>query len=301
MQLLAVTVEGLSHLQEIWLSVLTKKWMWQRGFFQLFFTLPRSIKTCELIGNEPHRPVVFRRRGNFYVEPDQEDDSDQEDDDESELDPKDKEWIELATKRFETSHGKLGHEDDQGDVQEVRRRTEPLSLLDKFVPWEMKDVSNDDILAVFDHYPTIEHLEVPCVSQVRNELEALARSTKERCPRIRTLSSRGDLNCRHLFSLMEMLPHQQLQEVKITNLFDTFDYVVTRRAFKCHSTALRKVDIHQTLILGNKGILAILELCGSLEVLIKYHAQTMATTSSPYQMPSRFLGPARRFVTSRSL
>ncbi|KAF9545576.1 hypothetical protein EC957_010661 [Mortierella hygrophila] len=268
MQLLAATVGGLSCLQKIRLSIRTMEEVWQRGFSKMFFTLPRSVMTCKLFGVELSRRMFFRRRGNFYVG------SDQEDDAESELDPKDKEWIELARKGYERrNHSELDHEDDQDDIQEVCRRTETLSQLTKFVPWKMNGASSDDILAVFDHCPNIEHLDVPCVSQVGNELESLVRSIKERCPRIRTLSSKRGNDSRHLFCLMETSPHQQLREVKITNWNYTFDNAITRRAFECHSITLRKVDIRYAFGIGSKGILAILELCGSLEVLIKHPGQ----------------------------
>ncbi|KAG9062398.1 hypothetical protein KI688_005313 [Linnemannia hyalina] len=268
MQLLAATIGGLSYLQKIRLSIRTMEEVWQRGFSKMFFTLPRSVKTCELFSVELSRRMFFRHRGNFYPDPDQEDDA------ESELDPKDKEWIELAKKGYERrNHSELDHEEDQDDIQEVRCRTETLSLLNKFVPWKMNGASSDDILAVFDHCPNIEHLDVPCVSQVGNELESLVRSIKERCPRIRTLSSKRGNDCRHLFSFMETLPHQQLQEVKMTNWNHTFDNAITRRAFESHSTTLRKVDIHHAFGIGSKGVLAILELCGSLEVLITHPGQ----------------------------
>ncbi|KAF9128067.1 hypothetical protein BGX30_014483 [Mortierella sp. GBA39] len=225
------------------------------------------MSTCNLFGVEPSRLLCFRDRDNFYPDPDQEDDA------ESELDPKDKEWIELAKKGYERNHSELDHEDDLDDIQEVRRRTETLSLLNKFVPWKMNGASSDDILALFDHCPNIEHLDVPCVSQVRSELESLMRSIKERCPRIRTLSSKGGRESCHLFCLMETLPHQQLQEVKITNRNYIFSNAVTRRALGRHSTTLRKVDIHSSFGIGSEGVLAILELCGSLEVLITHPDQ----------------------------
>lgn len=157
---------------------------------KIFVALPLSVRTCKLFA---YRGVFFSHQGKLYL------DSNHVDEAESELDPKDKERIKLATKGYERNHGELDHEEDQDDVQEVRRRTEPLSLLNNFVPWRMNDTSSDDILAVFDHCPNIEHLDVHCGLHVGDELESLARSIKERCLHSRTLSSKNSLDCRHLF------------------------------------------------------------------------------------------------------
>ncbi|KAF9912065.1 hypothetical protein EC991_001011 [Linnemannia zychae] len=123
----------------------------------------------------------------------------------------------------EVEHAVDGANNQYQDMPVVPRCQEPLYNLKKLVAWGMEHMTVSEIISVFDHCPNIDRLKVPSVSFgiTSPELDKLARSISDRCPRLRTLAVLEDLDGPLLARLMDVMPTNQLEAVKI----NTFEYL----------------------------------------------------------------------------
>ncbi|KAG0062667.1 hypothetical protein BGZ90_002990, partial [Linnemannia elongata] len=160
--------------------------------------------------------------------------------------------------------------EEELDIPEIRRREEPLVNLTKFVAWGMDGSTTTDVLTVFDHCPNVRILKVPSVSFEQKELTSLATSITTRCPHIRTLSLLDNEDGKLLLRLMEVMPANTLQKVKLNN-FEYLLYPMTsRQIFANHARSLKIVDLRYTMYLSSQDMLTILEVCVALEEFKKH-------------------------------
>ncbi|KAF9275218.1 hypothetical protein BGZ88_002466, partial [Linnemannia elongata] len=160
--------------------------------------------------------------------------------------------------------------EEELDIPEIRRREEPLVNLTKFVAWGMDGSTTTDVLTVFDHCPNVRILKVPSVSFEQKELTSLATSITTRCPHIRTLSLLDNEDGKLLLRLMEVMPANTLQKVKLNN-FEYLLYPMTsRQIFANHAQSLKIVDLRYTMYLSSQDMLTILEVCVALEEFKKH-------------------------------
>ncbi|KAK3841472.1 MAG: hypothetical protein J3R72DRAFT_444942 [Linnemannia gamsii] len=273
MELLAVTFHGLRLLQEIRLHIHADEEVWQRGFYKVFFALPASVRVCMMVGGKPlNRSHYWRgiNRWDYNLREDGVDSElDTEDDDES-----------ISNSRQNTNDigGSIVavQEDNQDNeemdqefvIPEIFCRDEPLSQLKTFQAWNMNLLTNEEVLAVFDHCPRMTRLSVPPVSAKGEDLDILARSISERCPHLRRLSS-SHSDATLVRAIMEAMSNQQqIEEVKVSNDHGHFGMGDMRRALARHSTTLRTLDF-RGIFFKSENLLSILELCESLEILIQ--------------------------------
>ncbi|KAK3841487.1 MAG: hypothetical protein J3R72DRAFT_491384 [Linnemannia gamsii] len=274
MELLAVTFHGLRWLQEIRLFIRAKEEeVRERGFYKIFFALPVSVSVCKMVGANPlHCSHFWLDTGLRSCKP--------EDGEENELDKEDGDESSSSSRQSASDNRggviaiqekkQVGEEKEKElDIPEVFCRDEPLSQLKKFRAWDMDMLTNEEVLAVFDHCPNVDSLCVPNVSAIEGGLNILAGSISERCPHLRRLSSRHPVPALATTIMEAMSKQQKIEEVKVLFKRSGFDVGAIRRAFTRHSTTLCKVDFRGTLV-RSKDLLAILELCGSLEILIQY-------------------------------
>ncbi|KAK3841485.1 MAG: hypothetical protein J3R72DRAFT_444965, partial [Linnemannia gamsii] len=292
MELLAVTFHGLRWLKEIRLAICADEEVWQRGFYKVFFALPVSVSVCKMIAESPLDWAHFWRDGCFRT-------CQLEDGEESELDMEDDYESSSSNNRQDTSDSRgsivaiqgenqVGEEKDKELVSpEVFCRDEPLSQLKKFRAWDMSMLTNEEVLAVFDHCPNVDRLRMPLVSAIGEDLDILARSISERCPHLRRLSTKHPVA--FVTTIMEaMSKQQQVEKVKV--VYNNFDFGMgaIRRAFTRHSTTLRKLNF-RCVPIRSKDLLAILELCESLEILIQrpgyYRSDHFITLADAISVP----------------
>ncbi|KAK3841458.1 MAG: hypothetical protein J3R72DRAFT_524304 [Linnemannia gamsii] len=135
----------------------------------------------------------------------------------------------------------------------------------------MSTLTDEEFLAVFDHCPNVRNLRVPpaSISATEEDLDSIARSISERCPHLRRLSSKHT-NTSFVTAIMEAMSNQQqIEEVKVVYNHGRIGIGTVRRAFSRHSTTLCKVDFRYAFH-KSKDLMAILELCESLEILIQF-------------------------------
>ncbi|KAF9136006.1 hypothetical protein BGW39_009058 [Mortierella sp. 14UC] len=186
-------------------------------------------------------------------------------------------------------NGEDGHDQD---IPELARREEPLYNLKKLVAWGMEHSTVSEILSVFDHCPNIDRLKVPSVSfaPTSPELVTLARSISDRCPHLRTLSVLDDPDGPLLVSLMEAMPANQLEAVKINTFeYSGIDLATTRRVFTNHAASLRLVNLRYTTGMSSKDMMVIFEVCAGLEEFKKhpspYSGDVFITLSDAIAVP----------------
>ncbi|KAH7044293.1 hypothetical protein BKA57DRAFT_469185 [Linnemannia elongata] len=235
MRLLSTTIQGILGLQSLHLFVRAEGSVWREGFPGLFFGLGGCMKACKLFSSEAMDQSFYQDLADDWQ----------------------------GIEEDEKNEEKL-------DIPEIRRREEPLVNLTKFVAWGMDGSTTTDILTVFDHCPNVRILKVPSVSFEQKELTSLATSITTRCPHIRTLSLLDNEDGKLLLRLMEVMPANTLQKVKLNN-FEYLLYPMTsRQIFANHARSLKIVDLRYTMYLSSQDMLTILEVCVALEEFKKH-------------------------------
>lgn len=244
MQLLSATIQGISGLQSIHLYVRADDRVWREGFPGLFFGLGGSVQVCKMFSNSAMRQEFYEDLVDASGLPDEEVEDDGQGVEENE---------------------------EELDIPEIRRREGPLINLTKFDAWGMeRSTSTDEILAVFDHCPNMRVLKVPSVSLRQKELTSLATSITKRCPHIRTMSILDPDDGLLLVPLMEAMPANTMEKVKLTNFESLLYPSAIRRILANHTRSLKIVDLCFTMNISSKDIITILELCEALEKFKKH-------------------------------
>ncbi|KAF9080317.1 hypothetical protein BGX23_002321 [Mortierella sp. AD031] len=156
---------------------------------------------------------------------------------------------------------------DQAHLHQVYRE-EPLEHLTHLSIYEMHGLTDDEVLAIFDHCPNLQHLDLPKLfDRPANDLMPVGRSIGKRIPTLRSLGDPKDYMLEALTLAITIfgggLPHQTLQEFKFYAYQDPFPD--TWKLFHSHRESLTTIEVVKCTRMTSATIQGILSHCEVLE------------------------------------
>ncbi|KAF9156773.1 hypothetical protein BG015_001637, partial [Linnemannia schmuckeri] len=165
-----------------------------------------------------------------------------------------------------------GSDRDMDGLPEIFQRASPLVSLSYLNPWDIEyDTTLEDISAFFSYCPNIDQLELS-QTYTREDLDAVARTILNTCPKITTLSYNA-FTCdsfsdnTFMFRILEHMPEHQVRKIIFSSAKYPLDPFLARRAFQRHSDSLRSLHLERALEIPSKSFQAIFQECRGLEEL----------------------------------